>query len=81
MYISYRNDPWSIDEVKKAITEVESDPITVYEEAQMIQAKEGKKKTQKICTNSMIFTLIRVAFGVVMTIICVFVLGKKNITG
>ena len=78
MYISYRNDPWSIDEVKKAIAEVESAPITVYEEAQMIQAKEGKKKTQKICTNSMIFTLIRVAFGVVMTIICVFVLGKKK---
>lgn len=78
MYISYRNDPWSIDEVKKAIAEVESDPITVYEEAQMIQAKEGKKKTQKICTNSMIFTLIRVAFGVVMAIICVFVLGKKK---
>lgn len=44
MYISYKNDPWSIDEVKKAIAEIESDPITVYEEAQMIQAKEDKKK-------------------------------------
>ena len=29
----------------------------------------------------MIFTLVRVAFGVIMTVICVFVLGKKNITG
>ena len=62
MYISYKNDPWSIDEVKKAIAEIESDPITVYEEAQMIQAKEDKtKKEQKICTKSMIFTLVRVA--------------------
>ena len=26
----------------------------------------------------MIFTLVRVAFGVIMTVICVFVLGKKK---
>lgn len=73
MYITYSGKSLSIEELKKVIAEVEDDPLNIYEE------KTGeKKKEQKIFTKHMWIILIRVIFATIVTLVCIFLLGKEQ---
>ena len=72
LYITYKEKEITIDELKKVIAEVESDPLDVYEEG----TKRKEKHEQKIFTKNMWLILIRVIFAIVVTLVCVFLLGK-----
>ena len=73
MYITYNGKALSIEELKNVIKEVEDDPLTIYEES----SKE-KKKEQKIFTKHMWLILIRVIIATIVTLVCVFALGKEE---
>ena len=72
LYITYKEKEITVDELKKVIAEVESDPLDVYEEG----TKKKEKHEQKIFTKNMWLILIRVIFATVVTLVCVFLLGK-----
>lgn len=72
LYVTYIEKACTVDELKKAIAEVESDPLNVYEE----KAKGNEKHEQKIFTKNMWLILLRTIFASVITIVCVFLLGK-----
>jgi len=74
MYISYNEKALSLEELKRIIKEVEDDPLDIYEEG--IEKKE--KKEQKIFTKNMWFILFRVIFATLVTLVCVFLLGKTE---
>lgn len=59
------------------IEEIESDPLVIYEEIQVLNTKENKK--QKIMTKSMWILAGRIAFGIIITAICIFILGKISL--
>ena len=73
MYITYSGKSLSIEELKKVITEVEDDPLNIYEEK-----TSEKKKEQKIFTKHMWIILIRVIFAMIVTLVCIFLLGKEQ---
>ena len=77
MYISYKKKPWTVEEIKNIIAEVESDPLEIYEEVLVKETK--KKKEPKIFTKAMWITSGRVAFGLIMTAVLVFILGKESL--
>ena len=73
MYITFKDKALSIDEVKKVIKEVEDDPLNIYEE------EVGKKKEKpKIFTKHMLFILIRIIVATLITLGCIFLLGKEE---
>lgn len=72
LYITYSGEEWSVEDIKKTISEVESDPLTIYEEGTV----KKEKKEQKIFTSNMWLILIRVIFATIVTAVCVFLLGK-----
>ena len=74
MYITYEGKALSVEEIKNVIKEVESDPLEIHEEV----AKNKKKVEQKIFTNHLWLILIRVIFATVVTLVCVFLLGKTE---
>ena len=43
MYITFSNEALMIDEIKSMIEEIESDPLVIYEEIQVLNTKENKK--------------------------------------
>lgn len=77
MYITFSNEALMIDEIKSMIEEIESDPLVIYEEIQVLNTKENKK--QKIMTKSMWILAGRIAFGIIITAICIFILGKISL--
>ena len=72
LYITYKEEALSVNELSKAIAEVESDPLDIYEEG----TAKKEKKEQKIFTTHMWLILIRVIFATIVTLVCVFLLGK-----
>jgi len=62
LYLSFRDKEMSIDEIKKLIAEVETDPIDISD-----SGDEIKKK--RILTKDLIFLLGKVLFGVVIIIL------------
>lgn len=75
LYITYSGATWTVNELKKVIAEVESDPLNVYEEG----VEDNKKKQKpKIFTKHMWFILGRVIFATLATLACVFLLGKQE---
>ena len=71
MFVTFSEKACSVEEIGKIIAEVESDPLTLYEE------KENKKpQTIKIFNKNMWFILIRAIVATIVTVVCVFVLGK-----
>ena len=74
MYITFKSEPLSIDSIKKVIAEVESDPLLIYEETD----KKEKTEKPKIFTKNMWIILFRVIFATLVTLVCVFLLGKEQ---
>lgn len=74
MYISFNGNACSVEEVSSIIAEVESDPLTLYEES--VETK--KQEAPKIFTKNMWLILIRVIVATVITAVCVFALGKME---
>ena len=74
MYITFMDKELSINEIINLIKEVESDPLDIYEES----TSKKEKKEQKIFTKHMLFILIRVIIGTLITLGCVFLLGKAE---
>ena len=72
MYLTFQNEEKSVEQLKKLIAEVESDPIKITE-----LGKDNHKK-QKIFDKGMWFTLARILFGLIVTIVCVFALAKEG---
>ena len=72
MYITYSGNACSIQEVSEIIAEVESDPLEIYED------KKEKKVAEKpkIFTKTMLLILIRTIIAAIITVVCVFALGK-----
>ena len=73
MYISYKEKPLSVEEICKIIAEVESDPLNISE-----ADSRHKKHEQKIFTKNMWLILVRAIIAAIMTIVCVFLLGKSE---
>ena len=74
LFITYKEKELTVDELKNVIAEVESDPLTIYEEG----TKRKEKHEQKIFTKHMWLILIRVIFATIVTLVCVFLLGKME---
>lgn len=72
LYISYSDKACSVEEIREIIAEVESDPLDIYEEG----SEKKEKHEQKIFTKNMWLILIRVIFSTVVTLVCIFLLGK-----
>ncbi|MCR5332829.1 MAG: cadmium-translocating P-type ATPase [Bacilli bacterium] len=58
LYINYKDNPYTIDELKAKIKEVESDPIRVE------RINSGERKEVKILTKDFVFNLVRVILAV-----------------
>ena len=71
LYITYVDKALSVNELINVIKEVESDPLDIHEEV-----SKQKKEEQKIFTKHMWLILVRVIFATVVTLVCVFLLGK-----
>ena len=63
LYINYKDNPYTVDELKAKIKEVESDPIRVE------KINSGERKEVKILTKDFVFDLVRVSLAVVLFII------------
>ena len=63
MFISYKEKPLTVEEIKKIIAQVESDPLDIKE-------LEGKKEhKEKLFTKSMWFLLARVVFAIIVLVL------------
>ena len=74
MYITYENKALPLEDVKKIIAEVEDDPLNLYEEG----LEKSEKKQPKIFTKHMWIILIRAIFATIVTLVCIFLLGKTE---
>ena len=63
MFISFKEKPLTVEEIKKIIAQVESDPLDIKE-------LEGKKEhKEKLFTKSMWFLLARVVFAIIVLVL------------
>ena len=75
LFITYKNKPYSVEEIKKIIAQVESDPLDIHE-------IEGKKEhKEKLFTKSMWFLLARIIFGVIVLVLNLAVFHHFDETG
>ena len=75
LFMTYKNKSFSVDEIKKIIAQVESDPLDIHE-------IEGKKEHQeKLFTRGMWFLLARILIGVVVLILCLTAFHHLDGTG
>ena len=72
LYVTFKEDIWSIDKLANVIKEVESDPLEISLENQ-------KKKEEKLFTKTMWWKLARIIFAIAITLVCIFLLGKENL--
>lgn len=70
LYLTYKEQPYTLDELKEAIKEVEDDPLTIEE-----YVSEVKKK-EKLMTPRMWVLVGRIIYAVLVTVICLFFLTK-----
>ena len=72
LYITFKNDGWTCEELANIIKEVESDPLEISEE-------DNKIKQTSLFTSKMKWQLIRVFISLAFTLICIFALGKVEL--
>ena len=72
MYITYCGSACSVSELANVIKEVEDDPLNLYEE----DTQKKEQHVQKIFTKNMWLILARVIVASIITLVCVFLLGK-----
>ena len=75
LFITYKNKPFSVEQIKKIIAQVESDPLDIHE----LESKKEHK--EKLFTKGMWFLLARVIFGIVAIILCLTVFSQFDNTG
>lgn len=73
MYITYKDTAYSVDELRDAIAEVESDPLDIYESNGEISSAE------KVMTPKMWILIGRIIFSVIICVICMFFLAKPEL--
>lgn len=62
LYINYRDNPFTLDELKNKIKEVESDPLRIEEE------NKGNRQKVKIVTKKFIFDLSRIIVAIILSV-------------
>ena len=72
MYITYRDEPKDVEELKTIIKTVESDPLRIE------RIHQGRKVQQKLFDKKTIFNLSRIIFSAVLMLITCFVIEEKN---
>ena len=78
LYLNFKDNEYSIDEIKKIIAEVESDPIEISESDGSVQ-----KSNKKIFTKSMWILLARILVAAVLTVVAMVIshdLGSHQYT-
>ena len=75
MYITYKNKPFTVEQVAKTIAQVESDPLDIKEIEGKVEHKE------KLFTKSMWFLLIRVLLAIVVLVINLTVMKQYDPSG
>ena len=63
MYITYREEPLGLEELKETIKKVESDPLRIE------RIQSGRRLTQSIFDKKFIFNLSRIIFSAVLMLI------------
>lgn len=63
LYINYRDNPYTLEQLKEVIKQVESDPLRIEE------LNKGNRKQVKIITKKFIFDLVRILVATVLTIV------------
>ena len=76
MFITYKNNPFSVDKIKKIIAQVESDPLNIKE----LESKKEEHK-EKLFTKGMWFLLARVLFAVVVLLVNLLVFEHFDNSG
>ena len=75
LFVTYKNKPYTVEQIAKVIAQVESDPLDIKE-------LEGKAEhKEKLFTKSMWFLLARVLFAVVVLILNLLVFERLDPTG
>ena len=75
MYITYKNKPYTVDQIKSVIAQVESDPLDIEELEGKVEHKE------RLFTKGMWFLLARILIAVVVLIINLAVLERFDESG
>ena len=75
LYMTYKNKPWTIEQIKKVIAQVESDPLDIKEVEGKVEHKE------RLFTASMWFLLVRILIAVVVLVINLAVLERFDNSG
>ena len=75
LFVTYKNKPFTVEQIKKIIAQVESDPLDIHE----IESKKEHK--EKLFTKGMWFLLARVIFGIVAIVLCLTVFPQLDNTG
>lgn len=76
LYITYQDEPLTVEQIKAIIAEVESDPLDIHE-----LTSRKTEQAPKLFTKSMWFLLARVIFAVIVMVINMTVLTKGDNTG
>lgn len=72
MYITYRDEPLTTDELVDKIKEVESDPLRIE------RITNGKRAQQSIFDKKFIYNLSRIIFSAVLMLVTCFFIEDKN---
>ena len=72
MYITYREEPLGLEELKETIKKVESDPLRIE------RIQSGRKTTQSIFDKKFIFNLSRIIFSAVLMLVTMIFVEEKN---
>ncbi len=73
LYITFKKEPWSIEKLAAVIKEVESDPLEISKEIE-------KPQKIKLFNRRMWWQLIRVIIAIAVTLVCVFALGREELS-
>ena len=73
LYITYKDEPYTVVELLNAIAEVESDPIEIHE------SKGEITSVNKIMTPRMWILVGRIVFSTIIAVICMFFLAKPQL--
>ena len=75
LFVTYKNKPYTVEQIAKVIAQVESDPLDIKE-------LEGKTEhKEKLFTTSMWFLLARVLFAVIVLVLNLVLFEKFDNTG
>ena len=75
LFMTYKNKPWTVEQIKKVIAQVESDPLEIKEIEGKVEHKE------RLFTPNMWFLLARILIAVVVLVINLAVLERYDNSG